>query len=141
MIDFFIPILPVPKQGDRVSSGRHYQPRKVTTNAKELALYMQPFVPREPLAGPLKLDVTVYYPHLSRTSAKRRLLAIPKGTAPDGENLLKQVADVMEKLGFFAVCDGQVSDGRLRKRWSHRFGFRVRLEPDEECSKPDWKWG
>ena len=52
---------------------------------------------------------------------------LAKDTAPDGEQLLKQLNDVMESVGFFKN-DGQIADMRVRKFWTDNVGVSVLLE-------------
>lgn len=138
MIEFHVAYVVQPKQADRsrIACGKngkqwvhHYQPGKVTRNARDLALLMAKHRPAEPLRGPVALTLTFVYPHLKSASKKTREQRKPKDTKPDGENLAKQVCDVLERSGFL-LNDAQVYDLRVLRFWDDQVpaGLYVKIE-------------
>jgi len=111
MIQFRIPMLPEPKQGDRSCivrgpGGRqfihHYTPSKVKKNADALYLFACQYRPSTPFKGPVWLSLTFRYPWRKKDSRKVRALnERPKDTKPDWDNLCKQVCDVLQRAGYF----------------------------------------
>lgn len=136
-IDFFIPWVPVPKQGDRAGFARtkegkvhvrHFPSTKVVKDAQSLAALMLPYRPDKPLEGPLGIEIDITYPWRGKDARARKAgkLRVPKATQPDYDNLGKQVGDVMERLGFFER-DGQISDGRVLKWHGEKPGLCINL--------------
>ena len=112
-IAFVIPWQVQPKQADRaVRAGafiRHYQPKRVTDNAKALILLAAQHAPKEPMKGPLRLAVTFEFPWRKSDSKKRRANGPKwKDTKPDADNCLKQILDCLEAAGFFSN-DSQIA--------------------------------
>ena len=140
-IEFFIPVEVLPKQTkrNRIATNRRtgrqytarYTPAEVRANAEALALYAKRHVPNRPLRGPVLALFTFWFPFPARTSKSAvRHGWLKKHTAPDLDNLSKQLCDVLEGCGFFEVCDGQISDQQMLKLWGPRkyIGVNVRLE-------------
>lgn len=131
-----IPMVPTPKQSDRQrviqpKSGKrafaqHYQPKKVTMNASDLALFIARHRPPKPLLGPVAIVCEIDFQY--RKSEKRSNIGkrIYKDTKPDCDNLKKQVCDVLQRLGFFKN-DSQIASSRFDKYWFHqdRTAFRL----------------
>lgn len=132
-IEFSIPWIVQPKQSTRFTKeGRRYTPKGVRENAAALAAMFAEHVPDKPLAGPLYLDVTFAYPWRKSESKKRRDAAIQwKDTKPDCDNLYKQVADVMERCGFFEN-DAQIATVGISKQWRDNPSLSIRLGEIEE---------
>jgi len=137
-IEFFIPIQVLPKQTNRnrIATNREgkryaarYTPAEVRANAEALALYAKQHVPNRPLRGPVRAVFEFWFPFRVRASkvAKKRGW-LSKDTAPDNDNLSKQLCDVLEACGFFEVCDAQISRQEMSKFWGHEVGVDVRLE-------------
>ena len=136
MIDFFIPHIARPKQGDRVrvvapKKGKpfaaHYTPKDVKENAAVLAALMRPFVPAKPLEGPLSLALVFVFSWRKSESKKNIAMGSRwKDTKPDCDNLQKNICDVMERMGFY-VNDSQLADVHVRKLWADSPGVDVSL--------------
>lgn len=131
MIEFFIPFEVQPKQGDRscVLNGRvkHYQPKKVTSNANALVLLSNQYRPLEPLTGPLKMELRFYSNW--RTSDSKKVRATGKAyqdTKPDWDNLCKQICDCLQASGFFKN-DSQLADIHVMKLRTNTPGVFVKL--------------
>lgn len=120
-IQFSIPWIVQPKQSTRFTKeGRRYTPKAVKENAAALAAMFAPFVPDEPLVGPVRLHVAFWYPWRKSEPKWRRAKGWAwKDTKPDDDNLRKQVSDVMEKCGFF-TNDSQIAWGETTKQWGDK---------------------
>jgi len=114
-IEFTIPMCVVPKQADRSRIVhpdarnefiRHYQPRKVKENARDLATFCLRHVPSESWTGPVWLSVSFRYLWLKTHTKKERAGSFLKTTPPDVGNMLKQLEDVLEACRF-VVNDAQ----------------------------------
>lgn len=138
MIEFEIAWEPRPKQGDRTrvaysKSGKpfvaHAPDAKVKQDATNLAALMAPYVPPEPLEGPLLLCLAFEYPfNKSHGKRKRDLGILYKPTKPDLTNLIKQVEDVMQSSRFF-INDSQIAATFAGKAHRKAARLRVRLLP------------
>lgn len=140
MIHIHVPFEVQPKQGDRsrVISARdgrqfvhHYQPDKVTRNAKALALMLAPHRPERPYRGAIELRLTFNYPHLKSASKKKREHRTPKSTKPDWDNLAKQVCDVLQRCGFY-LNDSQIARAVVEKCWDDKAPAGLHLAIEEQ---------
>lgn len=144
IIEFFLPCEVLPKQGDRVGTiltrtgqrfTRHYRDPKVSQNIEWLSELAKEHVPPAPLSGPLRLELRFQYAW--RKTEKKRNIALGwlfKDTKPDVDNLVKQFADVLEKLGFM-VNDSQIASLRVDKVYTTKPGLHVVLSTlGAECA-------
>jgi Holliday junction resolvase RusA-like endonuclease len=104
LVDAWIACRPRPQGRPRAGrswTGRHvtYTDDDTRAAAEEQAALLAPHAPREPFAGPLRLELAYYLPasredgwHVSR---------------PDADNLAKLTMDAMSRLRFWAD-DSQV---------------------------------
>ena len=95
---------------------------------------MEKHAPGKPLDGALKLDVAVTYPHTKKSLAtceKLGVMAIPKITVPDCDNINKLPQDAMAKCGYF-VNDSRVYDLRITKWFGDIPGVAIDLRVDKE---------
>jgi len=109
-----------PDGSDRIMV-RNYNPGTAEAWKSCVAAAARPFRPQEPLLGPLKLDLTFYFPRPKwhfRTGKHAGQLRddapVYHTSKPDRDNLEKAVMDAMKMLGFFRD-DSQVCDGRVPK--------------------------
>jgi len=130
-IEFSLPLLPVPKQSTRFGNGRAYQKDRIKENARALGLLMRQWRPSKPLCGPVRLILTLRYPWRHSEPQKRRKRSRWKFTAPDSDNLQKQVKDVLQAVGFVRN-DGQICWTECRKLWTDQEGTDVVLEEIDE---------
>jgi Holliday junction resolvase RusA-like endonuclease len=97
-----------------------------------LTRHFRRHAPRQPLAGPLKLTVTWTFYWNKADEAKRKKGFLPqwvaKVTRPDGDNLAKQLKDVLTDLGYWAD-DAHVSSETFRRGLGDRPGIHLRIEP------------
>jgi len=145
MIAFHLPIVP-PKATSQtkrlvmVGGKPRFFPKKEHAQAEnDLLLLCRPFAPAEPLAGPLTLRVDFVFPW-RKSEPKRRLALgrVPMDARPDCDNLVKLVADVLTRLGFYGD-DGQVAALQVTKAWGDRPGIAVAIEPmavPQRCESP-----
>ena len=131
-IEFTIPLIVHPKQGDRVqvvSRGgktwaHHHQPDKVLDNARAITTLCGR---HRPMRGPIRLSLFFRYPWRTSEPKKNRNGFKPKDTKPDLENLEKQIVDELERTGFF-VNDGQVAEKHSQKGWTEQGSVSVIIE-------------
>ena len=103
-----IPIPIVAKQGDRTqivrrkfpfrSFTKHHSSDEVTANAEAIRWHVLGCGPREPIDGPLEAHIRFEFPWLK--AHKDRDRAIPKCTAPDIDNLQKQIFDALQGVWY-----------------------------------------
>lgn len=101
-------------------------------NAREtrkwLSFQLAGKAPTEPMLGPVMMQVVITWPWLGRHSKKQRqAIRLPKTTAPDGDNCLKTLKDVMEDLGFYCN-DAQVYSESIQRFWGDNPGVTIVLE-------------
>jgi Holliday junction resolvase RusA-like endonuclease len=98
----------------------------------KLTEYFTRHAPAAPLSGPLKLTVTwtFYWTKDQEKKRKKGRLPewVPKLTAPDSDNLVKMLKDVLTKLGYWRD-DAHVSAEYLRRGIGDRPGIHIRVEP------------
>jgi Holliday junction resolvase RusA-like endonuclease len=123
-----------PGQKRRVMGRR--TPQDVAANAQEMILRLRQYLPSGgPLTGPLLARIVVYEPFPKRRpTGASKALVWPRGTKPDCDNLSKQVCDVLEAAGFFAVGDGQIFSLSVQK-------YFVDAEPSVLIWLAEWPGG
>lgn len=125
-IEFTIPCRVHPKQSVRQGRGVYYTPAAIKANAAALAYYAMQHRPSEPFVGPIRAEYTIEC--VDHSKAKRgRKAPYWKPTAPDCDNLAKQLSDVLQQGGFF-TNDAQIVELCVRKLWSDRCCVVVVLE-------------
>lgn len=138
LIHFFAPCLPIaqPRQRHRgfVAGGRvittNYTPAKHPVNAFKalVALASRQVWSKDPLQGPLKVEVTFRFPlpASARVGVKRRVAGgewVPHSHKPDLENCVKSLQDGL--TGICWVDDSQVAEGIWRKGYGVTPGVEV----------------
>lgn len=129
MIEFFIPMKKIPTvthQQKKVrvvhSKPQFYEPEELKETRAMFMELLAPYVPEEPMDGPLRLTTKWLFPKIKGTTNGQY-----KHTKPDTENLLKLPKDCMQELGFF-VNDSRVASEITEKFWADTVGIYVRLE-------------
>ena len=90
--------------------------------------------PMAMMDGPLSLRVTIVWPHLkSATKTVKAKPLVPKQTKPDGDNVLKSLKDVMQRLGFFQD-DAQIWRESIRRFHGQKPGVWIELETDTDLA-------
>ena len=91
---------------------RIYEPENVAKAKSELKKHLKPFVPKNPLIGPLKLTVSwLFYKGTKHKHMEYR------DTKPDTDNLEKLLKDCMTELHYWED-DAQVVVEHVEKVWS-----------------------
>lgn len=137
---FWSPVAVAPKQSARWFIQRRRgktvrgfrRDRRVERNAQQLAAYARQHAPAAPLAGPLRLRlIVVSAPRVADRNEAGANWACWRwrDSKPDLDNLTKQICDVLEHCGYFAVGDQQVVELSAMKCWHARGpGVLVELE-------------
>jgi len=100
---------------------RFYEPQALKAARADLKRYLTPNRPPEPLTGPLRLVTKWCYPPGKRPAPTY------KTTAPDTDNMIKLLKDVMTDLGFW-LDDAQVASEITEKFWASPPGIFVQVE-------------
>jgi Holliday junction resolvase RusA-like endonuclease len=112
-----------------VRGGRPFirKSKAIMDNEAWLTMKVKPYFERE-LVGPLKMRVTVVWPYLTSHSRAQKESGklIQKTTAPDGDNVLASIKDVMEKAGFYKN-DAQIYCETIDRYWGEWCGIRIEL--------------
>ncbi|MCW8137279.1 MAG: RusA family crossover junction endodeoxyribonuclease [Planctomycetota bacterium] len=121
---------PVGKGRPRFGRGRTYTP-KATEQAERLqATLLLPYVPREPLEGPLSVRLAYTFAPPADPAARAEALAGRRWPARRGtfdvDNLAKLTMDVMTRQRWW-IDDHQVVELRATKAYGERPGVRVEV--------------
>lgn len=93
-----------------------------------LAIFEQ-HKPERPLTGPIKLLMTMHYPHTEGSAKKgTRVVKISK---PDWDNIPKIPCDEMVRAGLLSN-DANIWDGRLQKFHCDITGIGIDMEETDE---------
>lgn len=129
MIEFFIPMKKIPTVTHQQKKVRvirdkpqFYEPEKLKETRAMFMELLAPYVPEEPMDGPLRLTTKWLFPKIKGTTNGQY-----KHTKPDTDNLVKLLKDCMERTGFY-VNDSRVASEITEKFWSDTVGIYVRLE-------------
>ena len=144
---FDVPGIPVGKQRHRmVTRGkkpRSYTPPKTVKYETRVAKAAMVGKVRQH-AGPIALDVVAVWPYLAKERALVRQEGhlVLKPTKPDGDNVLKAVADALEGIAYQG--DGQVALGRVMTLWGPEAVTHVRVTALDQEAPPTYPqpwWG
>lgn len=129
-IEVFIPWRVEAKQSVRgTKGGGFYGDPKIKTNAASLAGYIRDhgLAPAEPMKGPLEATYRIVYAYLKKHGKTQAVgIPIPKETAPDTEQLSKQIGDVLEFTRFFKN-DAQIATSHVIKEHGPEPGVHVTI--------------
>lgn len=148
MIDIFIDCIPptitaqqkgvqiVPRKNAHAFTGaKKFKPRFFKKQELEAVeqQFIRWFLPRRPkarLEGPVRLEVRFIHPWTQAQLKLRMQGKLPrfllKDTAPDTDNLLKQLKDTLQGCRYWHN-DAQVAEEDVRKGWGDRTGIHVRV--------------
>lgn len=132
MISFTVPCVPPNANHQHKSiSTRGGKPRlhdspQLIAAVNMLTGLFLPHRPKQPLDGPLSLTVTLTYPYTQQQAKKANGAVIPKLSAPDLDNQLKTLTDVLGKCGFF-TNDSRICDLRAVKQHGPVPGITIDL--------------
>ena len=131
-ISLTIPGKPYAKKRPRFSRkiGRAFDPKENASFEATVAAIALPHFPR-PLVGPVKLTVNVTFGIPKSWSKKKSAETIhrPHLQKPDGDNLLKAVADGLNRIAW--GDDSQVYEMTVCKVWGHSDMTNVFVEAVE----------
>ena len=146
-ITFFVPGTPKAQPRPRAFarkfgakfSARVYDPGTAEGWKSAIAVAARPFLPAEPLKGPLRVDITFYFPRPKyhfRSNGELKPTAPEWHTGrPDRDNCEKSSADALTQLGMWED-DGQVCSGTIEKRYSFQSGAEIRIEAINTQAEP-----
>lgn len=100
----------------------HYKSARAKQTFSTLTKALLPFVPKEPMDGPIRLICEWRFPTGKSHSDNEW-----KITRPDTDNLQKALKDVMTRLGFWKD-DSRVCSELVTKKWSSRPGIWIMVE-------------
>lgn len=119
-IHFFIPGEPARvteqqhRYGGRKKNGQVvvYRDSRLSAARAELMEYLWKEAPKEPIEGPVRIEVCYTF-----GTKNKRFAGMPKTTKPDTDNLIKGLKDCMTEAGFW-LDDAQVYREIIAKFWS-----------------------
>ena len=114
----------------RVSAG---DSRELNNMKKILLLNMGKKAPETPLDGCYQLQMVITFPWLKGhgKGLKKRCRALRMNKKPDIDNLVKVVADALEKSGCI-VNDSRIARMVIEKRYGDDCGIQYKLSPIEQ---------
>lgn len=95
---------------------------------------IKPYAPKEPLDGPINVDVTFYFEVPKSTSGVRRRQmlnqVIHHTKKPDADNCAYLITNAMKKI--FYNDDSQIIDLHIHKRYGHQAKTVVKVVPIQQ---------
>lgn len=129
-VTFTIPGKPFAKQRPQFSrkTGHAFTPSKTVSFERQVGQIAAQHFTR-PIEGPVRLTlVAVFEPAASWSKKKRAAhLGRPHVSRPDYDNLLKAIADSLNRIAF--ADDAQIAEATCRKVWGERAETVVTVEP------------
>lgn len=107
-----------------------FHDKRMAGEANTWAALLRPFVPSEPLAGPLRVTVVGIWPHTKATPKAKLGAFVPKVSKPDASNYAKHLEDLLVRMRFMAE-DSLVGSITVEK-WRgpvDSVGIRIRIAP------------
>lgn len=122
-IDIFLPMIPptATQQEKKINfKTKHVYPDARAADARaKLRAHLVQFVPKEPLAGPIRMTVIWGFP-----SSEKHQNGDWHTEKPDADNLQKALQDVMTELGFFKD-DCQIAQLQASKIYTFHPGVSI----------------
>lgn len=104
-----------------------YRTAKQIEACNQIETALKPYIPEQPLTGPIEVMFEVRFPHnKSSSKAEKEKLEVPMTTRPDIDNVWKQWGDILTRLGFWED-DSQIVQLTLRKVKSSRPGVTLHI--------------
>lgn len=126
-ISFTIPGDPVPFARAGAQGKRRFTPRKQADYMAAVKLFAsQAMAGRNPIGGPVRMEVVAMYVAPSSWSEKKRAAAKWRTARPDVDNLAKLAGDSINGIVF--VDDAQVVSLEVMKCYGPRSEVRVTIE-------------
>ena len=101
---------------------KHYRTDKVSAERGLFIYSMKRYAPKEPIEGPVKLTVFLFF-----DVKDRQLWGKYKATRPDCDNYVKEIKDAMTASKFWND-DNQVVDLRVVKRYAEKATIYIKVE-------------
>lgn len=138
-ISMFLPIEPKPQRRVRFFSkgkfSKTYKDDKQKYNENFIGFYLEQYLPEKPFECPLILSVVAEFRIPKSRSNWWKEAAevdiIKHTTTPDLDNLIKNITDIMQDMGFYRN-DNQIIRIQAQKRYAIDHGWHIHLIPVEE---------
>lgn len=101
---------------------QHYRKPKVQALRTMLGYQLKRYAPAKPSEAPIRLTVFVGF-----DVKNEKLWGQYKTTRPDGDNYIKEIKDVMTRLGFW-LDDAQVVDERIVRHYSEKGTITIQID-------------
>lgn len=131
MLLFTVDGPPVPQKQTRFirRTGIAYNPS--TKDIQRLQWQIKPYLPSEPLAGPIEMHLTFYLPIPASFNRRIKIqmlheIILPT-KKPDFDNLAYLVTNALKDLVY--IDDSQVTDCTIRKRYSDKPRTVIKIIP------------
>lgn len=143
-LDCVPPTTTAQQKGERIIVGKngkpfiaHYEKKKVKEARALFCGLLKPFVPAEPLKGPIACECQWVFPwrKSERKAVIREFTAIPKTTEPDVDNSNKLLIDCLTQMKIINN-DAIIYDLHPTKWWGDRPGIYLQLTHGD--SLPAW---
>lgn len=125
---------PIPQKQTRFARGFAYDPSK--KDKSMLQWQIKAYAPKDPLLGPIKLDLTFYFsPPKSTSGIRRRQMlnqVIHHTKKPDADNCAYLITNAMKEI--FYRDDSQIIDLSIHKRYGEEPKTVVKVIPIEEIA-------
>ena len=134
-INMILPIEPTPQRRVRFTSrgkfSKTYKDKEQIKNEDFLMVYLMPYVPDVPMTGAISLTVTAVFPVPASKSTWWQIGAvdgiIPHVKKSDTSNILKNLEDVMQTMGFF-VNDSQINKVIFEKKYGYQGQWVIKIK-------------
>lgn len=113
--------------GRRVPYIHHFKKAKVSTARTEFELKLKRYKPTEPLKGPIRLTVILYFD----IKAPKKFWGNYKTTRPDCDNYAKELIDSMTAVGYWED-DSEIADLHVVKYYSEKGAIYIKAEELKE---------
>ena len=122
------------QSGTRYTTARRtYKTQALKDWEAELYRALKPYVPAEPFAGPISLDVTFHF-----RAKRKKDYGTWKITRPDTDNMVKTLKDVMTRMGFWGD-DSQIAFEICKKLYVDEPGIRIIVNQlTEKAEEKEW---
>ncbi len=146
-IEIILPIEPTAQMRSQpFMAGKHASVHKASKQLRaEVGIMdlLHPYVPETPLSGPIILDmVATFVPPQSKPDwwKEAAIIGQIKHTSrPDLDNIVKNIKDCMEKMGFFCN-DSQIYAMYATKKYGVQVEWRIKLrEVKQPSNKKEWE--
>lgn len=136
-----IPTTTAQMKGVSVRNGKpfFFTNKKAAKAGRQIAAFLRPHAPPAPFTGPLSLTLELRF-RWRKAESKRHIKQwefYPIDTAPDVDNLAKEILDQMTKLGFWK-SDGQLARLQLTKVWADTPGLDIMLTEETGTKRAYW---